>query len=67
MEFPKQFMTIRELTDLGLSKKYLRQIANNEGYPICFRESLSKTATIKFDTVELGKYLKRVTRIMERR
>ena len=67
MEFPKQLMTITELEQMGFSERQLRQIAGTVGYPVAIREGFGKTAPIKFDTEELHAYLKRTSKIMERR
>lgn len=62
MAFPKTFMTIKELAELGLSEKILRKMFHKYGYPLAFRESQSKTAPIKFNTLELGKVLSKENR-----
>lgn len=34
MSYPKQFMSITELTETGLSRDYLKQLSRAEGAPI---------------------------------
>lgn len=67
MTFEKPLMTISELTKMGFSKKLLIKIAQTQGFPVAVREGLGKTAAIKFDTEELYSYLKRTSRMVERR
>lgn len=67
MEYPKALMTIKELVKMGFSETCLRDIACTVGYPVAVRESLKQTAPIKFDVVELDKYLKRITKLQEGR
>lgn len=59
MNFPKQFMTIAELSEMGLSPKMLRKMYHQYGYPLAFTEVNSATAPIKFNTKLLDKQLKR--------
>lgn len=65
MEFSKQFMTIKELVNQGLSETNLRNMAAVEGYPLVIRESTKKTSPIKFDTFELNKYFLKQTKLWE--
>lgn len=65
MKYPKPFMTINELVDLGLSRHILRDLALAEGYPLVIRESGTRSCTIKFDTDELQKYHKKITQMWE--
>lgn len=65
MIYPKAYMTIKELSALGLSAGNLRDIAAKEGFPLVIRESNKKTSPIKFDTDELNKYFKRRTNLWE--
>lgn len=67
MTFEKPLMTVTELERMGFSRKLLLEIAAKQGFPIAIRENLGKTAAIKFDTEELYSYLKRTSRMKERR
>lgn len=67
MEFPKQFMTISQLVQMGMSETFLRSLVTDKGYPLCFREGMGRTSPIKFDTHELQKLIKRNTQVKERR
>lgn len=67
MRFCKPMMTISELTEMGFSEKQLRKIAQVQGFPVAIREGIGKTAAIKFDTEELYAYLKRTSKMVERR
>lgn len=65
MDYPKALMTIKELVKMGFSEKSLREIASSVGYPVAIRENLKLTSPIKFDVMELDKYLKRTTKFQE--
>ena len=60
MDFPKPIMTITELALMGFSPKNLRAIYHKRGFPVAFKESNTNTSPIKFNTAELGKYLKQL-------
>lgn len=64
MEFPKAVMTISELVDFGFSTIELRRIYDEVGYPVAFKTHPSmRNSTIKFDTVALDKYIKKINTI----
>lgn len=57
--FPKPIMTLKELEDLGYSVPVLRKMYHDVGYPLAFKEG-GLTSTIKFNTDELDKHLRRL-------
>lgn len=59
MNFPKEIMSVTELSKLGMSATWLRDIYAQEGYPIAYKMSGGKTSKIFFDTKELAKYIRR--------
>lgn len=60
MIFPKNFMTISELKQLGLSEETLRHLYHSVGYPLAFKETPAIKCPIKFNTKLLEKHLKRL-------
>ena len=58
MRFPKNYMTINELSALGLSEVVLREWYQTIGYPLAFKETGTRTCPIKFDTILLEKHIK---------
>lgn len=63
MNYPKEVMTIKELTEMGFKDKYLRSIyrdrrINNKSRPIAWKEGGEEKpkSTILFDTQEFEKY-----------
>ena len=59
MKYPKQFMTIKELKQMGLPEKWLRGIARNRHQNIAWKIGTGgRTSSFMFDTEELEKYRK---------
>jgi molybdenum-dependent DNA-binding transcriptional regulator ModE len=58
VQYPKQFMSITELTETGLSREYLKQLARASGAPIV---KTMKGGKIYFITAELNDFMKEIT------
>ncbi len=56
MDYPKRFMSITELTELGHSRMALNQYAHAKGSPV-IRTSNKPKSKILFDTSKLDKWL----------
>nr|DAJ43513.1 MAG TPA: hypothetical protein [Caudoviricetes sp.] len=64
MNFPKAFMTKKELREIGVPEATLERIWNTKGQNIAFRACPGKkTSPIIFDTESLSKQLAKETRI----
>lgn len=61
MQYPKEFMSITELTQLGLSRDYLKQLARADGAPIIRTMGGGK---ILFRTAELDTFMDQISRRM---
>lgn len=59
MQYPKQFMSITELTETGLSRDYLKQLSRAEGAPIIRTLGGGK---IYFKTSELDDFMRDVSK-----
>ena len=57
--FPKKYMTIAELTALGIPEGTLRDLYANVGHPLAFKLN-PNTSPIIFDTKLLEKRLKKL-------
>lgn len=60
MNFPKQFMTITELEQLGLSRETLKHLYHSVGFPLAFKETNAERCPIKFNTELLAKHIKQL-------
>ena len=58
MSYPKQFMSITELTETGLSRDYLKQLSRASGAPIVRTLGGGK---IYFKASELDKFMDEVS------
>lgn len=59
MGYPKKFMSITELTKIGLSRDYLKQLSRAEGAPVIRTLGGGK---IYFKTDELDKFMDEVSK-----
>lgn len=66
LDFPKATMSTKELKEMGFSITWLRDIANEVGYPLAVRMSHAPNSKLMFNTKELDKYLKRSSNMMQR-
>lgn len=59
MEYPREVMTIKELTAMGFSRKWLLQIYRSRRQDVAWKTGTGgKTSTIYFSTQDLEKYRK---------
>jgi hypothetical protein len=59
MDYPKEVMTLKELVNMGFSKKELYNIAHMRRQTIAWKSGKGgKTSNIYFSTQELEKYRK---------
>jgi hypothetical protein len=59
MIYPKEVMTIKELVNMGFSRKELLQIYRQRGQSIAWKSGTGgETSTIYFSTQDLEKYRK---------
>ncbi|MBE5966981.1 MAG: hypothetical protein E7255_08450 [Lachnospiraceae bacterium] len=59
MAYPKQFMSITELTETGLSRDFLKQLSRAEGAPIVRTLGGGK---IYFKTSELNDFMEEISK-----
>lgn len=59
MQYPKQFMSITDLTKMGLSRDYLKQLARAEGAPIIKTVGGGK---IYFRTADLDAFMDKISK-----
>ena len=58
MTYPRPFMSITELTELGLPRSYLKQLSRIKGAPII---KTLKGGKIYFVTADLTKFMQQVS------
>lgn len=58
MTYPKSFMSITELTELGLPRSYLKQLSRVKNAPI---QKTPKGGKIFFKTEELDAFMSKIT------
>lgn len=57
--FPKKFMTINELVEIGLSRDELKNLVRTKDFPSFKLTAYSKTASWRVDTDKLNDWIKK--------
>ena len=63
MEFPKKVMTVSELSKLGFSKAWLRELSRTQNF--CFRQGTAENSPILFDTEKFSKFINSQMRVRQ--
>lgn len=68
MEFPKQVMTVTELTHMGFDRKYLNALTRLPNQDFCWKKNpLGVSSTFLFDTSKLQKFIDRQINIQTKK